>query len=166
MLFRSQRQAARHCGDHVKEKDLRKEVKKSTGKDKIKWLEKLAANGDWKSIKKLRKPAPKQQGPTDWRAAADFWKEMDSVIEKAAPALPEDARSNPEWQPVPEGHAEGEGGGAGEGAPSHAEAHHGPEDRGLMAISDDDGLGAECPECDHGGGAGVRALGKEDPGAP
>ena len=36
-----------------------------------------------------------------WRIAADYWREVDSIIEKANPALPEDAKRSPEWQPQP-----------------------------------------------------------------
>ena len=36
-----------------------------------------------------------------WRSQPDYTSEVNSIIEQASPALPEDAKRSPEWQPQP-----------------------------------------------------------------
>ena len=55
------RNAARCVGDWDHEKGLRREIKRSARKDKSTWLEELASSGDWKAIRKIRKPRAMQQ---------------------------------------------------------------------------------------------------------
>ena len=57
-----QRRSAREHGDWILEKQLRRETKKSAKADRAKWLEDLAATGEWAAIKRLRKWRYAKQG--------------------------------------------------------------------------------------------------------
>ena len=57
-----QLRAARQSNDWDSEKALRKQVRKAARQDRSKWLENLAASGDWSCIAKLRKGKQKNQG--------------------------------------------------------------------------------------------------------
>ena len=51
-----ERDASRHSGDIVTELRLRKDVKRSAKRDRARWLEDIAASGDWNALRKLKKP--------------------------------------------------------------------------------------------------------------
>ena len=48
------RHDARKAGNWALEKKLRKQTQKSVRKDRALWLQQLAGNGDWESLRKLR----------------------------------------------------------------------------------------------------------------
>ena len=48
------RQEARRANDWSLEKELRRETKQSSRRDRARWLQDLAGSGDWQSLRKLR----------------------------------------------------------------------------------------------------------------
>jgi len=56
-----ERNAARCADDWPLEKILRKRIKQSARRDKSAWLNDVAATGDWKAIRKIRKPQVPRQ---------------------------------------------------------------------------------------------------------
>ena len=56
-----ERNAARCADDWPLEKTLRRDIKRSARRDKSAWLNDVAATGDWKAIRKIRKPRAPQQ---------------------------------------------------------------------------------------------------------
>ena len=58
----NQKAVLRNNGDWVAEKEARKAVKQSAKRDRARWLEALAASGDWKSLRKLRGGKRQKQG--------------------------------------------------------------------------------------------------------
>lgn len=51
-----ERDTARHSADFAVELTLRKQVKQSAKRDRARWLEDIAASGDWNAIRKTKKP--------------------------------------------------------------------------------------------------------------
>ena len=54
--------SARRRDDWVAEAVLRKDVRKSARRDKVSWLEGLAAEGSWSSLGRLRRGSRRSQG--------------------------------------------------------------------------------------------------------
>lgn len=51
-----ERDAARHSADFAVGLTLRKQIKQSAKRDRARWLEDIAASGDWNAIRKIKKP--------------------------------------------------------------------------------------------------------------
>ena len=57
-----ERNHARHAGDAAKEKTLSMSIRKAVRSDRAAWLDRMAASGDWRQVRALRKGSQAAQG--------------------------------------------------------------------------------------------------------